>query len=263
MSREWLWWLGEFGLAAGVAIVAGFVTRDVPISILYGLFLGTVFFVLREHKRVVAQHERQISIMEDKALNLPPTFTHLETIDPHLRHLIERERSELLRLAKEVAEGIINLRSRPLWQITNDFHKLARPGDRLIATNTGVHQGNVANWEIVIQTDFELADSGVDFTRIFIEPAKATPEYKKHLKQQMDYQKEHIKVRFIKESKLPSGVLQNALLMVDKYCGVVVFGTSSSEKNIADEVRIISNHDELEKIKGMMELALKFSEEYK
>ena len=46
MSKEWLWWLGEFGLAAVVAVVAGFVTKDVPISILYGLFVGTVFFVL-------------------------------------------------------------------------------------------------------------------------------------------------------------------------------------------------------------------------
>jgi hypothetical protein len=41
MSNEWRWWLGEFGLAATVAVVAGFVTRDVPISILYGLFVGT------------------------------------------------------------------------------------------------------------------------------------------------------------------------------------------------------------------------------
>ena len=263
MSKEWLWWLGEFGLAATVAVVAGFVTRDIPISILYGLFVGTVSFVLREHRRVVAQQEKQVSIMEDKALNLPQTFTHLETVDPHLRRLIERERSELLRLAKEVAEGIINLRSRPLWQITNDFHKLARPGDRIIATNTGIHQGNVANWDIVIQTDFELANSGVDITRIFIEPAHATPEFKKHLKQQMDYQKEHLKIRFIKESKLPSEVLQNALLMVDKYCGTVIMGTSGSQKSIPEEVRIISNHNELEKIKEMMDLALKLSEEYK
>ena len=34
MGREWLWWLGEFGLAAVVAVVAGFITGDVPISIL-------------------------------------------------------------------------------------------------------------------------------------------------------------------------------------------------------------------------------------
>jgi len=135
MSKGWLWWLGEFGLAAIVAIVAGFVTTHVPISIVYGLFVGTVFFVLREHRRVVAQQERQVSMMEDKALNLPPTFTHLEIVDPHMRRLIERERSELLRLAKEVAEGKILLRSRPVWQITNDFHKLAKPGDRIIATS--------------------------------------------------------------------------------------------------------------------------------
>ena len=61
MSREWLWWISEFGLVVVVAVVAGFVTKDVPISILYGLFVGTVFFVLREHRRVVAHQERQVS----------------------------------------------------------------------------------------------------------------------------------------------------------------------------------------------------------
>jgi len=264
MGKEWLWWLGEFGLAATVTIIAGFVTRDVPISILYGLFVGTVFFVLREHRRVVSQHERQVFEMKNEALNLPPTFTHLEIIDPNMRQLIEHERSELLRLAKEIAEGKILLRSRPVWQIINVFHKLAKPGDRIITTNTGGHPTRMPNWDIVVQTDFELADSGVDFTRIFIEPANATPEFKKRLKQQMDYQKERIKVRHIKESKLPSGVLQNAMLMVDKYCGNVIFGTGSSLKQpVIEEVQIISNQEELKKIKETMELVLKLSEEYK
>lgn len=263
MSKEWLWWLGEFGLVAVVAVVAGFVTRDVPISILYGLFLGTVLFVLREHKRVVSQHERQIAEMKNEALNLPPTFTHLEIIDPHMKRLIERERNELLRIAKEVSEGKFLLRSRPVWQIVNDFHKLARPGDRLIATNTGTASKIVPNWDIVTQTDFELADSGVDFTRIFIEPTNATPELKKHLKKIMDYHKEHMKVRFIKEPKLPSGINQNALLMVGKYFGTVIFGAGSNPKHIVEEVHIISNRDELEKIEETMELVLKLSEEYK
>jgi len=61
MGREWLWWLGEFGLAATVAIVAGFVTRDVPISILYGLFVGTVFFNLRQFTRISSRFDRQVS----------------------------------------------------------------------------------------------------------------------------------------------------------------------------------------------------------
>ena len=102
MGKEWLWWLGEFGLAATVAVVAGFVTRDVPISILYGLFVGTGFFVLREHRRVVAQHERQVMEMEDKALNLPVTLRYKKEVDPYLRQLTESARDEAIRLAKEV-----------------------------------------------------------------------------------------------------------------------------------------------------------------
>ena len=262
MSKEWLWWLGEFGLVAVVAVVAGFVTKDVPISILYGLFVGTVFFSLREHKRVVAQHERQVSAMEDKALNLPTTFSHLENVNLYLKQLIEREKSELLRLAKEIAEGEIGLRARPLYRIVNDFHKLAKPGDRIIATNSGGQWG-IPQWDLIIQTDCELADSGVDFTRIFIEPTNATPEYKKRLKQEMDRHKEHIKVRFIKEPRLPQGVNQNGMLIVDKYVGYLVKGTGIGPKQTAEEVRLFTRHDELEKWKEMMETVIKLSEEYK
>ncbi|MEE9366453.1 MAG: hypothetical protein V3W44_07190, partial [Dehalococcoidales bacterium] len=249
--------------AAVVAVVAGFVTRDVPISILYGLFVGTVFFVLREHRRVVSQQERQVSEMKNEALNLPSTFSHLENVDPHMRHLIERERSDLLRLAKEIAEGEISLRARPAWQIMLDFHKLAKPGDRIIATNAGGTWG-IPQWDLLVQADCELADSGVDFTRIFIEPTNATPEYKKHLKQEMDRHKEgHINTRYIKESRLPPGVIQNGMLIVDKYCGYTVKGIGSGPKQTVEEVRLFTRNDEIEKWKEMMETVLKLSEEYK
>ena len=85
MGREWLWWLGEFGLAAAVvAVVAGFVTKDVPISVLYGLFAGTVFFILREHRRVGSQFERHVAELEDKALDLPATLRYKQDVDPYL-----------------------------------------------------------------------------------------------------------------------------------------------------------------------------------
>ena len=97
MSREWLWWLGEFGLAAVVAVVAGFATGDVPISILYGLFVGTVFFALREHRNVNAQQKRQVSEMEDKALNLPITLSKLEYANPIMKQLAHSAREEAIR----------------------------------------------------------------------------------------------------------------------------------------------------------------------
>ncbi len=166
-------------------------------------------------------------------------------------------------MAKEIAEGEICLRSRPAWQIINDFHKLAKPGDRIIATNAGGSWG-IPLWDLVVQTDCELADSGVDFTRIFIEPTNASPDYKKHLKQEMDRHKEgQINVRFIKESRLPPGVIQNGMLIVDKYCGYAVKGTGSGPKQTVEEVRLFTRHDEVEKWKEMMETVLKLSEGYK
>jgi len=264
MSKEWRWWLGEFGLAAVVAVVAGFVTRDVPISILYGLFVGTVFFALREQRRVVSQHEKQISDMEDKALNLPMKLSHLENADPYLKHIIDGERNELLRLAREVGDGELTIRSRSTGQLALDYIKLPRPGDRVISGNSGVGWGTPA-WDLIRQLSFELAEKGVDYTRIFIEPTGATPEEKKRLKQEMDRQKEHLKVRFIKESHLPPGTPQNFNLIVDRYFryGTYSKAVGSGLRQIMDEIKIFTRRNELEKAKEMAENLIKLSEEYK
>lgn len=264
MSKEWLWWLGEFGLAAVVAVVAGFVTRDVPISILYGLFVGTVFFVLREHRRVVSQHEKQISDMEDKALNLPMKLSHLENVDPHFKHIIDGERNELLRMAREVGDGELTIRSRSAGQLALDYMKLPRPGDRVIAASSGVLLGT-PTYDVMRQLNFELAEKGVDYTRIFIEPTAATPEDKKRIKQEMDRQKEHLKVRFIKESHLPPSNPQNFQLIVDRYFryGTYSKAVGSGLKQLMDEIKIFTRRDELEKAKEMAENLIKLSEEYK
>ncbi len=264
MSKEWLWWLGEFGLAAVVAVVAGFVTKDVPISILYGLFVGTVSFVLREHRRIVAQHERQVNEMEDKAMNFPVTLSHRGDVDPFLKRIIHSEKDELLRLAKEAEDGNLTVKARIIARLLPDYYKLARPGDKVLATNPGTGWGT-PQWDIIRQINFDLADKGVDFTRIFIEPTATTPEDKKRLKQEMDRQKEKIKVRFIKESRLPPEAKQNSFFIYDRY---FAYGTYSktpgtSIRHLAEEVTFCTRRDELEKAKEMAENLIRLSEEYK
>jgi hypothetical protein len=264
MAREWLWWLGEFGLAATVAIVAGFVTKDVPISILYGLFVGTVFFVLRQLTRITSRFDRQVSEMEDKALNLPTTFSHLENADPYMRNIFESERKELLRIAKDVNDGEVVVRSRPTVQIMLDFHRMIKPGDRVIATNSGANLGT-PQWEILRQLDYEMAENGADVTRIFIEPTDATPEDKKLIRQEMDEEKEHHKVRFIKESKLPPGIAKNGCLIGDRYYAYVsaLKAPGSKLRQIIDEITVFTRRDELEKAKEITENLIRLSEEYK
>ncbi|KPK23629.1 MAG: hypothetical protein AMJ70_03060 [Dehalococcoidia bacterium SG8_51_3] len=80
----------------------------------------------------------------------------------------------------------------------------------------------------------------------------------------MDRHKEgNIKVRFIKESRLPPGVHQNGMLIVDKYCGYMVKGIGSGPKQTAEEVRLFTRNSEVQQWKEMMETVLKLSEEYK
>ena len=268
MTKEWLWWLGEFGLAAVVAVVAGFVTGDVPISILYGLFVGTVFFVLRQNSRVASQFHREVSDLEDKVLNLPIKLSHLENIDPYVKRVVDTERNELLRLVREVGDGEFTLRSRPIAQVIQGFYRLVRPGDRVIsATSSGTVLGT-PHYDIIRQMNFESAEQGADITRVFIELTTATPEEKKRLRQEMDRQKEHLKVRFIKESHLPSGVPgtpPNIALIVDRYFGYGTYSKAvgSGLKQVVDEVRIFTRRDELEKAKEITENLIKLSEEYK
>jgi len=264
MSKEWLWWLGEFGLAAVVAVVAGFVTGDIPISVLYGLFVGTVFFVLREHRRVVSQHERTVNEMEDKAMNFPVTLSHRGDIDPFFKRVIHSEKDELLRLAREAQDGEIRLKSRLVSYVLPDYLRLAKPGDKVVTTNSGVGWGT-PQWDIIRQINFDLADNGVDFTRVFIEPTGATPEEKKRIKQEMDRQKEHIKVRWMKESRLPSEARINSVLIYDRYFayGTYTKTVGTGIRHVLEEAIFCTRRDELEKAKDMAENLIKLSEEYK
>ena len=268
MSKEWLWWLGEFGLAAVVAIVAGFVSRDVPISILYGLFVGTVFFVLRQQTRIASQHERQVSEMEDKALNLPTTLRHREDIDPVLKQVVLSSRDETLRLAKEVETGEVTIKPRPIAVLAMDCIKQAKPGDKVVALNYGGIWGTERG-DVYRQTSFDLVDKGVDFTRIFVETTSATPEQKKHLREEMDRQKDYLHVRFIKESKLPPEARTNCAIVLNKYAFYAHIqswlprGTVVRRSMEGEELKLYTRRDEVEKATELAETVLKLSEEYK
>lgn len=264
MGREWQWWLGEFGLAAAVAVVAGFVTGDVPISILYGLFVGTVFFVLREHRRVVTQHERLVNEMEDRAMNFPLALSHRGDVDPFLRRIVQFEKEELLRLAKEAEDGKLTVKARIIARFLPDYYKLARPGDKCLATNAWVGWGT-PQWDVIRQVNFDMADKGVDMTRIFIEPTGATPEERKHLKQEMDRQKEKIKVRFMKESHFPQGAQINSFFIYDRYFAYATYSKTpgTSIRHLVEETTFCTRCDELEKAKEMAETLIKLSEEYR
>ena len=263
MTKEWLWWLGEFGLATVVAVVAGFVTKDIPISVLYGLFVGTVFFILREHRRVASQLDRGVSEMEDKALNLPVTLRYQENVDPYLKKLARSARDDALRLAKEADDGEVVLKARALPNIALDIFKLARPGDKMVATNYGV-MFDTPQGEAVRQANFDLADKGVDITRIFIESITARPEDKRRLREEMDRQKGHLNVRFVKESVLPPEARRNILMIYDRIVGYGTYikSVGSFKGQLVDEIRIYTRRDELEKAKELAETVIRLSEEY-
>ena len=266
MNKEWLWWLGEFGLAAIVAVVAGFVTKDIPISVLYGLFVGTVFFALRELRRVVSRFDRQVNEWEDKAMNFPVALSHREDIDPYLMKFARSTRDEALRLAKEATDGEVILKARPLFNLAADFIKVARPGDKVVAIAYGQFWGTPQG-EMYRQTNFDLVEKGVDITRIFVESTTATPEEKKHLVQEMGRQKEHLKIRWIKESRLPPDMKADGVIIYDRYAAFPNFakprGTSRGRITEVDELRICARRDGLEKAKELAETVMRLSEEYK
>ena len=264
MSREWLWWLGEFGLAAVVAVVAGFVTKSIPISILYGLFVGTVFFILREHRRVSTKFEKHVDELEDKALDLPAALRHKQDIDTYLQHLVRLYKDETYRIAKEAAEGEVFIKARPLANIAGELVKLAKPGDVIFATNYGVMfdtpQGNA-----VRQLFFDQSDRGVDITRVFVEGITAKPEEKKHLREEMDRQKGHLNVRFVKESQLPPEARNNSLILFGRFAAYANYVklSGASKGQLVDEIRIKTRRDDLESAKELADTIIKLSEEYK
>ena len=93
----------------------------------------------------------------------------------------------------------------------------------------------------------------------------ATPEDRKRLKEEMDRQKGHIKVRFMKESKLPPGAVLNSGLIIDRYylSTVVPKPVGGGLKRDPEEIKWFTRRDKLEKAKEMAETLIKLSEEYK
>ena len=259
MDREWLWWLGEFGLAAVVAVVAGFVTRDVPISILYGLFVGTVFFNLRQFTRISSRFDRQVSEMEDKALNLPVTLSKLEEASPYLKRLANSARDEAIRYIKGAVDGEIVVKARNIVQVAIDIYKQAKPGDKIFSTNYWSGYPTPQS-DVYRRTIFDLAANGVDVTRVFIEGDTFTDEEKKRQIEEMERLKDHIHVRFVKESLLPPEARKNMAMIVDRIYG---YGSSASRGWLFEEVRWYTRREELDKAKELAETITRLSEEYK
>jgi len=177
-------------------------------------------------------------------------------------------RDETLRLAKEVESGEITLKASPIALITLNCIKLARPGDKVVALNYG------AIWEsdrgdTYRQASFDLADKGVDITRVFVESTSATPEQKKFLREEMDRQKEHLHVRFINESRLPPEARTNGVIILNRYAFYAYFrilgsrSTGAGQSLEVDELRLFARRDEVEKATELAETIIKLSEEYK
>lgn len=259
MGREWLWWLGEFGLAAVVAVVAGFITGDVPISIIYGLFVGTVFFALRTHSRIASQQERQASELEDKVLNLPVTLSRLDEASPYLKRLAHSAREEAIRYIKGAVDGEIEVKARTIVQEGIDIYKQAKSGDKLFITNYWSGYPTPQS-DVYRRTMIDLAKSGVDITRVFIEGDTFTDEEKERQKAEMDRLKDYIHVRFVKESLLPPEGRKNMGMIVDKIYG---YASSTSKGMLMDYVRWNTRREELDKAKELAETIIRLSEEYK
>jgi len=251
-------------LAATVAVVAGFVSGDVPISVLYGLFVGTVFFALREHRNVNAQQKRQVSEMEDKVLNLPVTLSKLGEADPYLRHLVHLSKDETIRYAKGVVEGEITVKVRHIVHFAIDLAKLPQPGDKVVATNywAGYYHPLTDIWR---QTCFDAAARGVDFTRVFIEGMTFTAEEKKRQREEIDRQKDHLSVRLVKESILPPEARTNFIVIFDRIVGYASSARlGSASKGVSfDEFKLYTHREELDKAKELAETVIRLSEEYK
>jgi len=200
-------------------------------------------------------------------LNIPapiPALRFKKDVDPYLQQLVRSYKGETLQLAKEANEGEVIVKARPLASIAMELVKLARPGDTIFATNYGVlfdsPQGN-----IVRQLFFDRVAEGVHVTRVFIEGLTATHDDKKRLREEMDRQKEHLHVRFVKESQLPPEARNNSLILFGRYAAYANYVklSGASKGQLVDEIKINTRPDALAKAKELADAIIKLSEEYK
>lgn len=264
MFGEWRWWLGEFVLATVVGVVSGFLTKDVPISVLYALFAGTAFFILREHKRVSSHCEHNVAQWEQKALNLPITLSHLENGDPYIKQLVRSAINEGQLLARGAADGEIVLRPRSIQQIAIDFIKQAKPGDKVFATSyiNPIAFWSTAEGALYRQICFDLAERGVQITRVFIEAARADQVEKECVKAEMKEQKQkgyaNMELRKTTEARLPAEARKDLFLIYDRYVSYLGIGGG----NTLEYLRICTRPDQLQKAKTLAQYIIGLSDEY-
>jgi hypothetical protein len=262
MGKEWRWWLGEFGTATAVGIISSIFTKDIPISILCGLVVGTVFFILRENKRLTDGLNQGIAEWEDKALELSTVLGYLQNLDPYFKKQVLAKKDELLRLAKDAKDGEITFRPRSIQQIAIDILRQAKPGEKIFATS---YINPEAFWctpegELYRQACFDLASQGVEITRIFIESSHATERDKQCVMDEVRLQRDHknVKLRKTLESRLPPEARKDILLIPGRYLVYLGIGTG----DILEELRICTATEELEKAKSLVDNLLQLSQEY-
>ncbi len=262
MTKEWRWWLGEAGTAVVVAFVSSYFTKDVPVSVLYGLFGGTVFYVLREHARLISEFGRKMTEWENKALGLPATLSYPKNVDTYLQQQVRLKKEELLRLAKGAEEGEIVLRPRSVQQAAIDFLKQTKPGEKIFATS---YVNPEAFWctpegQLYREDCFELVDQGVEITRVFIESTGATEREKQCIVEELERQKGHknLKLRRTLGSRLPPDARKDMLLIADRYVAYLGIGRGDT----LEELKICTAPEQVEKAKTLAENIVKLSDEY-
>jgi hypothetical protein len=208
---------------------------------------------------VITQQKRQASELEDKVLNLPVTLSKLDEASPYLKRLAHSAREEAIQYIRGAVDGEIVVKARSVIQSGIDIYRQAKPGDKMFTTNYWSGYPTPQS-DVYRRTLIDLATSGVEVTRVFIEGDTFTDEEKERQKEEMERLKDHIHVRFIKESLLPPEARKNMALIVDRIYG---YASSTSKGILFDYVRWNTRREELDKAKELADTIIRLSEEYK
>jgi hypothetical protein len=176
-----------------------------------------------------------------------------------MRRFAHSARDEAIRCIKGAVDGEFAVKARSILQEAIDVYKQAKPGDKIFNTNYWSGYPTPQS-DLYRRTIFDLAASGVDITRVFIEGDSFTDDEKKRQRDEMDRLKDRIHVRFVTESLLTPEARVNFLFIYDKIVGYAI---SARNLNLVNDIQFYTRREELDKAKELAETVIRLSEEYK
>jgi len=237
------YYIGEVLTGIFVGLLAHWANLDLPISALLGFMSGALFFLLRGYFLILSQASTLVNLASrgmDTALQeslrcietLARTRVKQLTRDSFLRDELSSAVKRFSSLIEQVCQGKMVFESEAIQRPLVRLLQRTQKGDKIFATSlikTAMFWRNPQG-DRYRQVNFEVANRGVNITRVFIERAGADKKEREWINEEIKKQMGHanITLKSVNARDLTEIARRDMLLVEGKYVVYLDIGTGEA-----------------------------------